>query len=92
MNDKLKDLILFMFRHRIIGAKHFPEEKLIKSRIKYLDKNSQKQFYDEYYALVDSNYFIRLKKRTGKGSEEHISMNPEMIEDIYELLEDEHEQ
>jgi hypothetical protein len=87
MNEKLKKMIGYMLRHHIIGAKHLPEDILIKHAIQYLDKSSQKEFYSEYHELLNQEYIIKLKKQTGKGSDWHISLNPEMIEKIDELLE-----
>jgi hypothetical protein len=86
MNNLLLDLLDRMLKRRIIGAKHIPENLMIKPKLKLIDNHSRKEFYHEYNTLIKQNYFIRLKKRTGKGSEYHISLNPEMIEEISELL------
>lgn len=91
MNENLKDVIKTMFRKRIIGAKHSPEEKLLQSKIRYSNKNEQKIFYEEYKTLLQKKYFIRLKKRTGRGSEYHISLNPEMFEEIHNIMRNEDE-
>ncbi|MGV8172225.1 MAG: hypothetical protein ACP5OA_06055 [Candidatus Woesearchaeota archaeon] len=91
MNKLLLDLLDRMLRRRIIGAKHTPEDLMIRQKLKQIDNNSRKDFYQEYNTLIKQNYFIRLKKRTGKGSDWHISLNPEMIEEINELLEAEDE-
>jgi hypothetical protein len=89
MNEKLKHILKFMLRHNMIGAKHLPEKALFNSALKHLNKNIQKEIYKEYENLIRQEYFIRLKKRTGKGSEYHISLNPEMIEEINDLVEGE---
>jgi len=89
MNDKLRDIIVTMFKHGYVGARHIPEERLVVSRIKFLRKNLQKEFYKEYHTLLQKNYFIRLKKRTGKGSDWHVSINPEMVEELHEFMEGE---
>ena len=82
MNGILIDMLAYMFRHNIIGAKHLPESLLLKSKLKNANKFLQKEFYHDYKILVNQEYFIRLKKQTGKGSEYHISLNPEMLEEI----------
>jgi len=75
-----------MLHNRIIGEKHSPEQLLIKSKIKHLNKNEQKEFYEEYEIMVQKQYFIRLKKRTGKGSDWHVSLNPEKISELEEEI------
>ena len=64
-------MIAVMMNQHIVGHKHIPEMLLIKSRIKNLSKQQQKEFMDEYSRLVNMDYFWRLKKRTGKGTECH---------------------
>ena len=87
MNDLLLDLLGYMRRHNIIGAKHLPERLLFISRLKHVNRQSQKEFYDAYELLIHQKYFIRLKKRTGKGTEYHISLNPEMLEELERIME-----
>ena len=84
MNKAITSLIKFLLNHNIIGAKHFPENKLIQSRIKWLNKQEQKDFKKQYKEL--KKYLIRTKKRTGKSSTYHISINPKNIKKIKELL------
>jgi hypothetical protein len=59
---------------------------LIKRRIKYLSKAEQKQFQEEYDCLVKEGLIIRLKKKTGKGSDWHISLNPRMLAELHDKL------
>lgn len=80
MNQSLQKLLKWMFRKRIIGHKHFPENLLVKSKIYHLNKQLQKNFYAEYEELIRKEVFWRLKKKTGRGSEWHISLNPEKID------------
>ena len=86
MNRGLNAVILFLLNKHYIGGKHFPEEKLAASRTKYLSPDEQKEFEKEYGQLVNGLFFIRLKKRTGKGTEWHISLNPRKLKELYELL------
>jgi len=80
----LKDVIEFLLIKRYIGNRHFPEDKLITSRIKWLSKPEQKEFENEYKKIAC--YLIKLKKRTGKSSEWHISINPKNIAEIEKFI------
>jgi hypothetical protein len=86
MNTVLKNTIRWMFQKNIIGHKHFPEKLMIKSKVSRLPKIIQKEFYEEYESLMTRGFFIKLKKRTGKGSEWHISINPETANELKELM------
>jgi len=89
MNGGLKAILLFLLNKRYIGNKHFPENKLVSSRTKYLCQEEQKQFENEYKDLLNCLFLLRLKKRTGKGDDWHISLNPRKLKEIYEMLEGE---
>ena len=67
-----------------IRGRHFPENKLITSRIKWLSKTQIKEFEKDYKTILP--YLIRLKKRTGKGTEWHLSINPRYLAEISTLL------
>jgi len=76
----------FLINREYIGGKrHFPEKKLITSRIKWLNKKEQKAFYKEYDSI--RHYFFRDKKRTGKGDEWHLSVKTEYLGEIKRLIE-----
>ena len=85
MNGTLKAMITFMLSKKYIGGKHFPEEKLIKSRTKWLQKEKLKEFNQEYKELLNNVIILRKKKRTGKGSDWHISLNPRKLKEAYEM-------
>jgi hypothetical protein len=86
MNEGIIKILIFMFSKKIIGHKHFPEDFMIKSRIKNLPKDIQKEFYKEYHGLINKDYLWRIKKRTGHGTEWHISINPEYISELKEMI------
>ncbi len=86
MNNGTKAILTFLLNKRYIGGKHFPEEKLFVSRTKYLPKSDQKICEKELDALICTRYIIRLKKRTGKGTEWHISLHSSRIQEIYEMI------
>jgi len=86
MNEAIKEVLKLLLHKHIIGHKHFPEDLLIKNRIRHLPRYEQREFYEEYFTLVNKGYFWRLKKRTGKGTEWHISLNPEYLHEIIEII------
>ena len=86
MNASLKAILVQLLNKKYIGGKHTPEDKLVKSKIKWIDKNERKQFEREYKSMINGEYILRLKKRTGKGSDWHISINPRRLREIYEML------
>lgn len=91
MEKPTESILLFLLNKHYIGGKHFPEHKLLVSRTKWLGKEERKVFEKEYRSMIDQNYFVRLKKRTGKSAEWHISINPEKLKDIFEMIKDEKE-
>jgi hypothetical protein len=82
MNKALRAIINHMLNNRIIGEKHIPEKRIIKSRTKWLNKEERKEFKTEYEALIKNNIIFRTKKRTGKDYDWHISLNPRKLQEI----------
>ncbi|MBT7903599.1 hypothetical protein HN587_07080 [Candidatus Woesearchaeota archaeon] len=85
MNAAFKSTLIFLLNKHYIGGKHFPENKLIISRTKWLTKQEQKEFNKEYKQI--RYCLIILKKKTGKGIDWHISLNPSKLQEIKKLLE-----
>ena len=79
MNKSLRILLLYMLTRKIIGAKHMPEYRIVKSVLK---NQKEKMFDKEYKKIINEGLIIRLKKRTGKGSDWHVSINPRKIKEI----------
>ncbi len=77
-------LIFTLMNKRIIGAKHTNEKNIILSKTKWASREEIKIFKNEYKKLIDERFVIRIKKRTGKGSDWHISLNPHKIGEINE--------
>lgn len=75
MNKALKAIIICMLNKRYIGGKHTPEDNLIKSKIKWLNKGDIKIFYKEYKEMLNNQLLLRIKKRTKKNYDWHISLN-----------------
>jgi len=86
MNASLKAIIATMLNKRIIGGKHTPEEKIIRSKTKWLQKEEMRNFEKEYQHLVNEQAILRIKKKTGKGSDWHISLNPRKLKEIHDLI------
>ena len=86
MNLVLKTILLFLIDKKYIGGKHIPEDKLIKSKTKWIDTKAKKEFEKEYKRMLNDSFILRLKKRTGKGSNWHISLNPRKLKELYEIL------
>jgi len=86
VNRALKAILRFMLNKRYIGARHFPEERLMKSRTKWLSKQEFREFRKEYMSMI--HCFRRAKKRTGRGSAWHISIDPRHLSEIEEMIVD----
>lgn len=82
MNGALKAVISFMLNKKYIGARHTPEEKLIISKTKWLQKEDYRDFKKECKSLINDQIIIRVKKKTGKGSDWHISLNPRKLKEL----------
>lgn len=89
MNRGLRAIVLFLLNKKYIGNRHFPERKLVSSRTKYLSMPEQEEFEQEYKSFVNNMYLLKMKERTGKGTEWDISLNPRRLKEIYETLETE---
>jgi len=82
MNDALKNVLQYLLHHHVIGGKHIPERFIIKIKTIPLNKFQRREFFRDYKSLINQEVIFRQKKRTGKGYEEHISINPSYVEDI----------
>ncbi|MBW2965717.1 hypothetical protein KY342_01285 [Candidatus Woesearchaeota archaeon] len=74
-----------MLNKKKIGGSHIPEDKTLK-RIRWIEDKERKAFEKEYKDLINNGYIFRQKKKTGKGSDWHISLNPKRLKDLYDLL------
>jgi hypothetical protein len=86
MNNGARDLLAFLRKKHYIGNKHCPENWAILAVTRNFSRIQQKEFHDEYKRIINLLYLIRLKKRTGKGSEWHISIHPKRVNDVDEIL------
>ncbi len=60
-------------------TRHLPDEFMH-------DKKGQKAVDEAVKILNNAGWIIVLKKRTGKGSDLHVSINPKAIKDIAEFM------
>jgi len=86
MNNVLRAVLLFMLNRKYIGGRHTPENKLIKSKTKWIDAKERKIFEKEYKEMINNEFILRSRKRTGKCSENHIYLNPRKLKELYEML------
>ena len=82
MNEALKSLFFTLMNQKCFGGKHTPEKKIVASKIKWLDADERKCFEKEYKKAVNEGLLIKLKKRTKKGSDWHISINTRMKKEL----------
>ncbi len=86
----IKKLVLQkLVRANVWGGKHIPLE-FIKKGIPEHYRNTHKglKIVEEVLKkLINAEWVIILSKRTGKGSDEHISLNPRMVAEIKQFLE-----
>lgn len=86
MNKAIKALLTTLLNQRKIGGNHAPEHRLVVSKAKWLSKEERKEFEKEYKQLKSDQVIMISMKRTGKGFDWHISLNPKRVNDVYEML------
>lgn len=86
MNERLKQFIRVLYTRKIIGNKHIPEHLMIKGILRGINNQERKTFICEYELLIKNEMIFRLKKRTGKGTGWHISLNPDKLKEIMGII------
>jgi hypothetical protein len=89
MNKAIKALLTTLLNQRKIGGNHIPEELIISSKTRWLNKDERRDFKREYKELINSQTILKVKKRTGKGFDWHISLNPKSVEEVLRITESE---
>lgn len=87
--DVLKKLILQkLIRSNVWGGKHTPMNFLTKGLPEhYRNTYSGKKIIEKTLKeLTDEGWIIVLIKKTGKGSDEHVSLNPRKVNEIKNFL------
>jgi len=86
MKEALKATILeFLLKKNCIGGVHTPLGR-VKSCIQLHSKQDKKEFEQALDELVKEAWIISTSKRTGKGSDIHLSLNPRTLSQISEFL------
>jgi hypothetical protein len=89
-DDTLKKLILQkLIRGNIWGGKHKPLDFVSNGLPDHYRNTHQGKKMIEHTVkdLVNKQWVIVLPKRTGKGSDDHISLNPRKVSEIQQFLE-----
>lgn len=86
MNRAINALLMTLLNQRIIGGRYAVEHRIIKAKTRWLDRKERKEFEKEYKELVNQGIIIRAKKRTGKGYDWHISLNPKRVDEVTRWL------
>ena len=87
--NSIKEVILrTLIKKRNIGGKHTPLDNITKNiPDEFLhNKQGKKQIEEAVKELVNEKFVMILIKKTGKGSDLHISINPEAMAEISALL------
>ena len=77
---------MYLLNKKYIGGKHTPEDKLIKSKTKWINPKDLIGFDKEYKKMINEGFILRTKKKTGKGSDWHICLNPRKLKELYEII------
>lgn len=89
--DVLKKLILQkLIRGNIWGGKHTPVDFIIKGVPEhYRNTHQGKRAVEKAFkALANDELIIILSKRTGRGSDDHVSLNPRKVGEIKQFLQE----
>ena len=86
MNRVLKAILCCLINKSKFGESHTPEDRLIKPKIKYINSSERKEFEKEYQQMIKQGIILRVKKRTGKGTDWHISLDSHKTEELNRLL------
>ena len=87
----LKRMVLHkLIRSNIWGAKHTPLYYVLKSIPEHFrnNHNGKKIIEKVLKDLLNDELVIILFKKTGKGSDQHISLNPRKVSEIKQFLDE----
>lgn len=87
--DVLKRLILQkLVRSNVWGGKHTPLDYVIKGVPEHYRNTHQgkKKVENVLKELINDEWIIILAKRTGGGSDSHVSLNPRKVSEIKQFL------
>ena len=78
-------VLAYLYNKRIFN-RHKPEDKVLRFKARWNDKAEQNEFEKDYKMLVNEGIILRERKRTGKGSDWHIRINPKKAAEVQELV------
>ena len=87
--DILKKLILQkLIRSNVWGGKHIPLDFVIRGTPEhYRNTHKGKKVVEKVLKeLINDEWIILLTKKTGKGSDDHISLNPRKVGNIKQCI------
>ncbi len=77
----IKAILRRMFNQKRIGGRHTEEKNCLRC-IKYLPRNIQKLVEEDWETCIKNEWILR-KKSTGEW---HVSLNPEKLSEILNLI------
>lgn len=86
MHGALKIILVHLMNKKCMGGKHTPEDRLIGLKTRHLGHADMREFDREYKTMINDGFILRLKKRTGKGSDWHISLNTGKLRELREKM------
>lgn len=78
---------MYLLNHKYIGRRHTPEDRLIKSKTKWIESTGETGFKKDYKKMINQGIILRKKKKTGKGTDWHVSLNPRKLKELGKILE-----
>ena len=86
MKEQFKATILeFLLKKNCIGGVHTPLDR-VKACIQLHSKQDKKEFEDALHELIRVSWITSASKRTGKGTDIHLSLNPRALNEITDFL------
>tara|TARA_Y100000310_G_scaffold316095_1_gene367445 strand:- start:1804 stop:2046 length:243 start_codon:yes stop_codon:yes gene_type:complete len=76
-----------LFSHKCVGKKHLPE-RICLGWIKNVTSEKLRIVRKEWQDLKNMGWILMSKKRTGKSSSIHISINPRHLKDIARVIQE----
>ncbi|MBS3121726.1 hypothetical protein J4434_02485 [Candidatus Woesearchaeota archaeon] len=87
INEEVKSIVRTLLTRKRIGGVHTPEAQLFRKFKNIHDKEIRKKIDEDWKQLETFGYLIRMKKRTKKGTDYHVSLNPKRVFEIKEWIE-----
>ncbi|MBI4453103.1 hypothetical protein HY636_00500 [Candidatus Woesearchaeota archaeon] len=86
ISGETRNILKVLFNRKSIGNAHFPEDLLFKRLKNIHDKQLRKLVDEEWKKLENEGFIVRMKKKTHKGNDFHVSLNPKRIFEVKEMI------